>query len=744
MLTNTWSTFCLPLADLKWDVLDQLRNDLETELNDLEANVQPTAELSLGLIALQLLQSLFLRLTRHQAKQHLAVLESEETAQRAAHLVEGTGLLRVSLTSANIMSLTLQLRGQMSKTASTSQSTAMTTQEGDDTSPSASPSPSYIPPSVSSSSSSPVPTPTSTSTTEALAELTMTPYAACLLEDDVDVRTTQEDLDREDRHRAAEKIEYDNMIMYGNGDIDGENNGGIDGSFSASAQFGSITPHQTPTSTPGGPHTVGSMSESETMVQRRIRQFERGGRASPPPPSPMRGTSGLIGIDRHLPTQYPRPGQWMSPHHRAVSDDKRQALERDYVGLDIATHGKNLSAYKGTGDFLPMARWLGSLRNNAEYRKHLEGAPPGVAESVGVRMVQPPMHYTAGADSKRSRRHNAVNSGDEKEMMLLSQTAYDEVSRSILSDGATGRGGGGTSGSGTPSSVSPEDVIHRGSRIPSKISMERRARRKRAERAIAECGGKIGIDHHEPSLYPLPGQHVSRYHRGRGNDKARALARPYVGMNMNHMRRHIATGNGDGRAASNWIGSLRCKAKGADGGYMEYMRGVEERKTMRDETEMNGNRDGSGTDNREKREGKEDKKREDGDDLDVSTELTRGKRNPDKRSKHGKTQYMGNKTQAQMDGVPVNMRWKKPNEFGDTTRGYLRMKERLYRGSIREVAGKWRLRGETPDHRTWMRSSDDLTSKRSAEEERRRRRMEYGNAYAKRFKRKKKIGGWVD
>ena len=47
-------------------------------------------------------------------------------------------------------------------------------------------------------------------------------------------------------------------------------------------------------------------------------------------------------------------------------------------------------------------------------------------------------------------------------------------------------------------------------------------------------------------------------------------------MNMNHMRRHIATGHGDGRAASNWIGSLRSKAKGADGGYRQYAEKKEE------------------------------------------------------------------------------------------------------------------------------------------------------------------------
>ena len=109
----------------------------------------------------------------------------------------------------------------------------------------------------------------------------------------------------------------------------------------------------------------------------------------------MRGTgNSLIGVDRHPPSSYPLPGQWMSPHHRVVSEDKKQALERDYIGLDTAVHRQNLEMYRGTGDYLPMAKWLGSLRNNSEYRQHLEGAPPGVAEASGVRMVQPPMHYT--------------------------------------------------------------------------------------------------------------------------------------------------------------------------------------------------------------------------------------------------------------------------------------------------------------------------------------------------------------
>ena len=50
----------------------------------------------------------------------------------------------------------------------------------------------------------------------------------------------------------------------------------------------------------------------------------------------------------------------------------------------------------------------------------------------------------------------------------------------------------------------------------------------------------------------------------------------------------------------------------------------------------------------------------------------------------GKTKYQGNKAQAQMDGVPVNMRWTKPT---DKTKGYLKLKKKLNRGRF-EVSQK--------------------------------------------------------
>ena len=402
----------------------------------------------------------------------------------------------------------------------------------------------------------------------------------------------------------------------------------------------------------------------------------------PPPPSPMRGSTHLIGVDRHPPSQYPRPGQWMSPHHRVVSHDKKQALQRDYVGIDIAKHGMSLQSYKGTGDYLPMAKWLGSLRNNAEYRQHLEGAPPGVAEAVGVKMVQPPMHYTGASSSATSPQHDGTTergsggSGGRSDGGL--HIAYDQVTRSILSEvNDEIEGGSGSSEGGS--------IIHQGQRRRSELSEARIARRRRARQAIVECGGKIGIDHHEPSLYPLPGQHTSKYHRSKGNDKARALARPYVGMNMNHMRRHIATGNGDGRAASNWIGSLRSKAKGADGGYCDYMKTSNERKRRDDTTKEEKQRERDAVPKAREAMPEAEEAKEDGGGgvVDVGSkvslrELTKQQSRKTKRrvkceSGRGETKYMGNKTQAQMNGVPNSMRWQKPNEYGDTTSGYLRM-----------------------------------------------------------------------
>lgn len=489
----------------------------------------------------------------------------------------------------------------------------------------------------------------------------------------------------------------------------------------------------------------------------------------------------------------------MSPHHRVVSEDKKQALERDYIGLDTAVHRQNLEMYRGTGDYLPMAKWLGSLRNNSEYRRHLEGAPPGVAEASGVRMVQPPMHYTNASSVVRHGHFpgevgggGPSSSGDLFSSSSGDPAAYEEVARNFLNGSGVDENG---EGDGEDGDGDVGSVIHRGRQRARELREERAARVRRAQSAIADCGGKIGSDHHEPSLYPLPGQHVSKYHCMTGNDKARALARPYVGMNMNQMRRHIATGNGDGRAASNWIGSLRSSAKGADGGYREYMvemerrRGEEEKRERRMTEPLEGeeeerervdiSRDGGeaggargsggagGADGERGRErrgprrvsinrkawqevarggggrskqrmGRRRSKREGAGRGKISNNATMMLR------KKKETEYVGDKTSAQMSGVPIGMRWTKANEFGDDTRGYLRMQEKLYRPPVSEEVRKFRLRGETPDHNTWMRSSNDLTSKKSMEEERRRRRMEYGNVYAERFKKKKKKGGWVE
>jgi hypothetical protein len=408
------------------------------------------------------------------------------------------------------------------------------------------------------------------------------------------------------------------------------------------------------------------------------------------------------------------------------------------------THlGSHLNAYKGTSDYLPMAKWLGSLRSNSEYRQHLEGAPPGVAEAVGIKMVQPPMHFTDA--SKRATSPismETVGSG-----LSSGGSTYDEVARSILSDSEDlGSCGDGTS--------SVNGIIR--SRRSSSTVNARFARRRRARQAIVECGGKIGVDHHEPSLYPIPGKAISKYHRVNGKDKARALARPYVGMNMNHMRRHISTGNGDGRAASNWIGSLRSNAKGADGGYIEYMKRVEE---ICDNKEGDKNEnamfDSKKADDEEVGNEKvEGERKETTDQISgerkklkgATTALTKSKRRKGKKEK-GETKYVGNKTQAQMDGVPLSMRWQKPNN----TKGYLRMKQQLNRGTVKEVAKNFSLRGHfySSNNATgWMRtsntSSTSVVNTKEQEKEKRLRRMAYGNASAIRFKLKKKQGGWVE
>ena len=265
--------------------------------------------------------------------------------------------------------------------------------------------------------------------------------------------------------------------------------------------------------------------------------------------------------------------------------------------------------------------------------------------------------------------------------------------------------------------------------------------------------------------YPLPGQPNSKYHRNQGNDKARALARPYVGMNMNHMRRHIATGHGDGRAASNWIGSLRSKAKGADGGYRQYAERMEEQKGK----EESGSQERlfARTTMEEEGAGGESHKESNSSsqrDIDMDTkvqskrtEMVQPRRQKITRRRaggkgaRGETKYVGNKTQAQMDGVPVSMRWEKPNVHGNTTRGYLRMKEKLYRGSINEMFQKFSLSGRGRRSDTgattavaWTNSSNNAKNVKEEAIEKRRRRMQYGDRMAVRFKKKKRTGQWVD
>ena len=104
-----------------------------------------------------------------------------------------------------------------------------------------------------------------------------------------------------------------------------------------------------------------------------------------------------------------------------------------------------------------------------------------------------------------------------------------------------------------------------------------------------------------------------------------------------------------------------------------------------------------------------------------------------------------------MDGVPVSMRWEKPNVHGNTTRGYLRMKEKLYRGSINEMFQKFSLSGRGRRSDTgattavaWTNSSSN-NAKNVKEEaiEKRRRRMQYGDRMAVRFKKKKRAIGYA-
>ena len=218
-------------------------------------------------------------------------------------------------------------------------------------------------PSSSSSSSPSSPSPASLATPAnplVVKDLstTTTPYAICLTMDEQDLATTERELDARDQQIKEERQEQETQVLYNvtpNRMLQTTNattTVGRSSSSSSSSSTPHMTPRQhTPTSTPGNTRT-----NTTPLVLRRIRQFEN---AVDGCTSPMRGSQHrLIGVDRHPPSQYPRPGQWMSPHHRVVSNDKKKALQRDYVGLDM-NHTPSLQAYKGTGDFLPMAKWLG-------------------------------------------------------------------------------------------------------------------------------------------------------------------------------------------------------------------------------------------------------------------------------------------------------------------------------------------------------------------------------------------------
>ena len=224
------------------------------------------------------------------------------------------------------------------------------------------------------------------------------------------------------------------------------------------------------------------------------------------------------------------------------------------------------------GPALANRQLIGSLAN--AHRQHLEGAPPGIANTNnGIRMVQPPMRYTSNNDEgKKSKSGDQSNTSAyvDGDSVLSSSKGSDRISRiikaqmeSIIADpDDVGNGSGdgphlesepdandaSTEACAPPSisrvGMSYGDVANERIFAEADVDEEtkakmkaRAARRQRAQMAIADWGGKIGIDHHEASSYPLPGKTVSKYHHISGRDKARALARPYVGMNMNVMRR---------------------------------------------------------------------------------------------------------------------------------------------------------------------------------------------------------------
>ena len=398
-----------------------------------------------------------------------------------------------------------------------------------------------------------------------------------------------------------------------------------------------------------------------------------------------------IGIDNHAPAQYPLPGQWESKHYRRNSIEAIKAKEKNvWIGLNMAQHRHHVDQYLGTCDGIPMARWAGSLRDNAKYADRVKGVKP-------MRFSK-----TLGPDGR-----SMSSSRVRKKEAEVKANMQSTISSSDLKSAY-------------------KEMIHNPNLKTKAIEKKLRQRKNRISRILKYSqNSELGNGKYK---YPKPGQTCSKFYKRNSIDAKRARQRPYVGMNMNGVRMHITTGHGDGKAASHWVGSLRDDANGANGGT------------------FNGNNDNNNKNSEENNNSNDNVNNEsetlsNGDVDDKKLTASKTGIVESKSNSNNGSQYVGNKTSALMSGVPQSMRRYKVNLTNGVTsspsKAYILLANALATPLINEHASKFRFRDDTPHTaaRLHIKATDKKIKKK--ETERRNRRNAYGDQDAARFKKMK-------
>ena len=436
--------------------------------------------------------------------------------------------------------------------------------------------------------------------------------------------------------------------------------------------------------------TIHDLESSETLESANVVQDQSFQRRSLRVDTTGKSNNGeKIGIDNHEPAQYPLPGQWESKHYRRESLDATRAKSRDaWVGMNMAQHRHHIQQYMGTCDGIPIARWAGSLRDNARYANRVKGVKP-------MRFSK-----TLGADGR-----SILGSRRNKGVPIETKKAFADASVNDLKSAYS-------------------EMINDPDMDTKAIEKKVRERKSRLNR-IMKMSNNTKLLLEQEHNYPKPGETHSKYFNEHSADAIRARQRPYVGMNMNDVRMHITTGHGDGKAASHWVGGLRSNANGA-------MEATSRKKKSSSES--------GSTDNFVKKIRTSDK---------ISTsnkeqQYKIRKKSSEMRNKTGRdysSQYIGNKTAALMSGVPQSMRRYKINLTNGLTsspsKAYNLLANALATPLLNEHAMKFRFRDDTPytSTRLHIKASDEKFKKREIKT--RRRRNMYGEQAAARFKKLK-------